>query len=54
MRAEGVASDQLTHRLMESIGRSGVSAIENQQVAAAAITAAVAAAGSIIIRAGIL
>ena len=54
MRSDGVSADPLTHRLMESIGKTGVSNVENQQIAAAAITAAVAAAGSIIIRAGIL
>ena len=54
MKSEGVAPDSMTQRLMDSIGKGGVSAIENQQVATTALAAAVAAAGSIIIRAGII
>ena len=54
MKTEGIAPDSMTQRLMDSIGKGGVSAIENQQVATTALAAAVAAAGSIIIRAGII
>lgn len=54
MKAEGIAPNQVTHRLLESVGKGGVSQVEGQQVAATALAAAVAAAGSIIIRAGIL
>lgn len=54
MKTEGIVPDTMTQRLMDSIGKKGVSAIENQQVATTALAAAVAAAGSIIIRAGII
>ena len=54
MKVDGVAPDQVTQRLMESVGKGGISAVEDQQVATAALAAAVAAAGSIIIRAGFI
>ncbi len=54
MKVDGVAPDQVTQRLMESIGKGGIHAVEDQQVATAALAAAVAAAGSIIIRAGFI
>lgn len=54
MRLEGVSADSTTHRLMDSVGKSGVSAIETQQKAVAAISAAVAAAGSFALKVGII
>jgi pentatricopeptide repeat protein len=54
MKVDGVAPDQVTQRLMESIGKGGIHAVEDQQVATAALAAAVAAAGSLIIRAGFI
>lgn len=54
MKTEGVASNHVTQRLMDSVGKGGITAVESQQVAATALAAAVAAAGSLIMRAGIM
>lgn len=54
MKVDGVAPNQVTQHLMESIGKGGISSVEDQQVATAALAAAVAAAGSLIIRAGFI
>lgn len=54
MKSDGVVPDTMTHKLMASIGKGGISAIENQQVATTALAAAVAAAGSLIMKAGII
>lgn len=43
---------QITTSLMAGVGKSGSSAIEKQQAVAAAMSAAVAAAGGFIMRAG--
>jgi pentatricopeptide repeat protein len=52
MAAAGVPGDALTARLLAAVGRGGVSAVEDQQLAAAALSAALAAAGGLIMRAG--
>jgi len=52
MASTGVAGDSLTARLLAAVGRGGVSAVEDQQLAAAALSAALAAAGGLIMRAG--
>ncbi len=53
MRAAGVAPNAATRALLEGVARSGVRAVEGQQAAVAALTAAVAAAGTVMIRAGV-
>lgn len=52
MVREGVEPNQVTKQLLVAVGKGGTAAIGDQQVAAAALSAAVAAAGSLIIRAG--
>lgn len=52
MSREGVEPNTMTRQLLLDIGRGGTSAVADQQVAAAALSAAVAAAGSMMIRAG--
>lgn len=52
MASAGVTGDALTARLLAAVGRGGVSAVEDQQFAAAALSAALAAAGGLIMRAG--
>ena len=54
MKMEGVVPNQMTMTLLASVGKGGVSAVEDQQIATAALTAAVAAAGSIIIKSGLI
>lgn len=54
MKADGIPPNQVTQRLLESVGKGGISHVEGQQVAATALAAAVAAAGSIIMRAGFI
>jgi pentatricopeptide repeat protein len=53
MRAAGVAPNAATRALLEGVARGGVRAVEGQQAAVAALTAAVAAAGTVMIRAGV-
>ena len=43
---------QETHALMTQIGKAGCTAVERQQAMAAALSAAVAAAGGVMMRAG--
>ena len=51
---DGIAPNHVTQRLLESVGKGGINQVEGQQVAATALAAAVAAAGSLIMRAGLL
>ena len=44
---------QVTQQLLAVVGKRGVAALESQQVAATALTAAVAAAGSVLMGAGV-
>ena len=53
MRRENVEPNQVTMQLMQGLGSKGIAAVEKQQVAAAALSAAVAAAGTIVMRSGI-
>jgi len=53
MRAEGVAGNAATQALLDGVCKEGVRAVETQQAVVGALTAAVAAAGSMMIRAGI-
>ncbi|GAX83171.1 hypothetical protein CEUSTIGMA_g10597.t1 [Chlamydomonas eustigma] len=53
MTKEGIKPNALTQRLMGSVGRQGVEVVEGQQAALAAISAAVAAAGGILIHKGV-
>jgi len=52
MKREGVEPNMVTHSLMAIVGRQGVQSVEGQQVAAAAWSAVFAAAGTLLIRAG--
>lgn len=52
MKREGVEPNMVTQSLMTLIGRQGVQSVEGQQVAAAAWSAVFAAAGTLLIRAG--
>ena len=53
MRRDGVAPDADTARLLQAVGRGGVGAVEDAQLAAAALSAALAAAGGLLMRTGI-
>ncbi len=50
--AQGVEPNVTTHHLMAVVGRHGVQTVESQQVAAAALSAVFAAAGGLLMRAG--
>ncbi|GIL93379.1 hypothetical protein Vretimale_17468 [Volvox reticuliferus] len=52
MRREGVEPNALTAQLLALVGRQGVRSVENQQVAAAALSAAVAAYGTLLMQTG--
>ena len=52
MARNGVEPDHVTGQLMHSLSSRGIAQIEKQQVAAAALSAAVAAAGSLVMRVG--
>lgn len=52
MKEAGVTQNSVTQQLLDGVCREGVKAVENQQAAIAALSAAVAAAGSVLIRAG--
>ena len=52
MRQEGIEPNNMTMTLMQGLGSKGVALIEKQQVAAAALSAAVAAAGHLVMRTG--
>jgi pentatricopeptide repeat protein len=53
MRHDGVSPDADTARLLQAVGRGGVGAVEDAQLAAAALSAALAAAGSLLMRTGV-
>ena len=53
MRREKIEPNSVTLQLMHGLGSKGVAAVEKQQVAAAALSAAVAAAGTLVMRTGI-
>lgn len=53
MRRDGVAPDADTARLLQAVGRGGVGAVEDAQLAAAALSAALAAAGGLLMRTGV-
>lgn len=53
MKREGIEANAVTGALMASIGRKGAASVENQQLTAAALSAAMAAAGTLLIRTGI-
>ena len=53
MRRDGVSPDADTARLLQAVGRGGVGAVEDAQLAAAALSAALAAAGSLLMRTGV-
>ena len=53
MRRDAVAPDADTARLLQAVGRGGVGAVEDAQLAAAALSAALAAAGGLLMRTGI-
>lgn len=52
MRRNGVEPNSMTMTLMQGLGSKGVAQVEKQQVAAAALSAAVAAAGHLAMRTG--
>jgi pentatricopeptide repeat protein len=52
MVAAGITPNSVTQELLQGVCNSGVAAIENQQAAVAALSAAVAAAGTVLMRAG--
>lgn len=52
MEAEGVEANSVTVSLLASVGKMGVRAIEQQQIGASALSAAVAAAGAFLIQNG--
>jgi pentatricopeptide repeat protein len=53
MGASGVAPNGVTRDLLDSVCKEGVRVVENQQAAIAALSAAVAAAGTVMMRAGL-
>jgi hypothetical protein len=53
MKRERVQPNSLTNTLMASVGRKGVQRVEEQQAALTAISAAVAAAGGILMHKGV-
>lgn len=52
MEAEGVEPNNVTVTLLNAVGKHGIRAVEHQQAAATALSAAVAAAGALMIQAG--
>ena len=52
MARDGVEPNNVTQQLLTAVSRGGTAAVADLQVGAAALSAAVAAAGSIMIRAG--
>ncbi len=52
MAADGVAADSMTAQLLAGLGRAGAAYIGGQQAAVTALSAAVAAAGSVLIHNG--
>lgn len=53
MQRERLEGNAVTQQLMASIGKKGAASVEGQQVAAAALTAVMAAAGTMLVRTGI-
>ena len=53
MRRDSVEANQVTVQLMQGLGSKGIALVEKQQVAAAALSAAVAAAGTLVMRTGL-
>ncbi|EFJ51366.1 hypothetical protein VOLCADRAFT_57174 [Volvox carteri f. nagariensis] len=53
MRRDGVEPNALTGQLLSLVGRQGVRSVEGQQVAAAALSAAVAAYGTLLMQTGL-
>ncbi len=53
MRREGVEGNALTAQLLALVGQQGVRSVEGQQVAAAALSAAVAAYGTLLMQTGL-
>ena len=53
MATVGVTPNAVTQELLDGVCKGGVAAIENQQAAIAALSAAVAAAGTVLMRSGI-
>lgn len=53
MKDAGVAPNAVTQSLLEGVCKEGVRAVEKQQAAATALSAAVAAAGAVLMRAGV-
>lgn len=52
MQADGILPNQVTRQLVTDIGRGGLSLVESQSVAVTALSAAVAAAGSLLVHTG--
>lgn len=52
MKRDGIEPNAVTQQVMTSIGKKGAQYVENQQVAAATISAVVAAAGTLLMRTG--
>jgi pentatricopeptide repeat protein len=52
MRRDGVAGNALTAQLAANVGRKGAATVESQQLTAAALSAAMAAAGTLLMRTG--
>lgn len=52
MKDDGLEPNGVTNNLMSAVGRRGVQSVEGQQAALAAISAAVAAAGGILMSRG--
>ncbi len=53
LKREGLEPNGVTLQLMGSIGQKGVQSVEGQQLTAAALSAAVAAAGTLLMRTGV-
>jgi pentatricopeptide repeat protein len=53
MKREGVEANALTQQLAADIGRKGAATVEGQQLTAAALSAAMAAAGTLLMRSGV-
>ena len=53
MRRVGVIGNTLTGQLLQSVGRKGVAAMDGMQATTAALSAAVVAAGTLLMRSGV-
>lgn len=54
MESEGIEPNNVTISLLNSVGKQGIRTVEHQQLGASALSAAVAAAGALMIHAGIM